>query len=131
VKIEASTALSKEEIEKLKKEAAEHASEDIAKKDLAETRNQAESTVYLAEKSLKDAGDKISAEVKSAVEAKLQAVKGVKDTDNLEAIKSALADLSAEIQKIGQAMYNKEQDGRNTDPGTPGPRAAEPDTESH
>ncbi len=131
VKIEASTSLSKEEIERLKKEAAEHASEDLAKRDLAETRNQAESTIYLAEKSLKDGGEKVPAEVKTAVEAKLQALKSVKEGSDLEAIKSALADLSAEIQKIGQAFYNKGNDGGNTDTGTSGPRAAGPDSESH
>lgn len=111
VKIEASTALSKEEIEKLKNEAAAHASEDAAKKELIEAKNQAESLVYLAEKSLKDAGDKITAEIKAPIEEKIEALKKAKETDNLEDIKSKTSDLSNEIQKIGQMFYNQNQDG--------------------
>jgi molecular chaperone DnaK len=111
VKIEASTALSKEEIEKLKNEAAAHASEDAAKKEMIEAKNQAESLVYLAEKSLKDAGDKITTEVKTSIEEKIEALKKAKDGDNLEDIKSKTSDLSSEIQKIGQMFYNQNQDG--------------------
>ena len=113
VRIEASTSLSKEEIEKLKKEAAEHASEDASRRELAETRNQAEQTLYLAEKAVKDAGDKIGEDVRSAVSAKIEALKKVKDEGGLEEVKSALAELSAEIQKIGQTMYNKKDDAGN------------------
>lgn len=117
VKIEASTNLSKDEIERLKREATEHAAEDMRKRELAETRNQAETTIYLAEKSLKDAGDKVTAEIKASINEKTEALKKVKDGDDLEAIKSALANLSAEIQKIGQAFYNQKDDGgQNTEP---------------
>jgi molecular chaperone DnaK len=115
VKIEASTNLSKDEIEKLKREAAEHVSEDMKKKDLADARNQAEASVYLAEKSLKDAGDKIGADVKSSISAKVEALKKAKDGDDIEAIKSGIANLAAEIQKIGQAFYNQ-KDGRQQNP---------------
>lgn len=109
VRIEASTSLSKDEVERLKREAAEHAAEDSAKRDLAEARNQAEATIYLAEKTLRETGDKVSEEVKSAVNAKVENLKKVKDGSDLEAIKSALAELSAEIQKIGQTLYNKKE----------------------
>ncbi len=128
VKIEASTNLSKDEIEKLKKEAVEHAAEDLKKKELVETKNQAEATVYLAEKSLKDAGDKIPADVKAAINEKLEALKKVKEGENLEEIKSALANLSAEIQKIGQSFYNK-GDNNNKDDNNAGRQNPEP--ESH
>jgi molecular chaperone DnaK len=110
VKIEASTSLSKDEVERLKREAAEHAAEDSAKRDLAETRNQAEAAIYLAEKTLREAGDKVGEELKSAVNVKIENLKKVKDGNDLEAIKSALAELSAEIQKIGQMMYNRGKD---------------------
>jgi molecular chaperone DnaK len=110
VRIEASTSLSKEEIERLKREAAEHAAEDAAKRELAEAKNQAEAAIYLAEKTLRETGDKISEDIKSAVNAKLENLKKVKEGSDLEAIKSALAELSAEIQKIGQMMYNKSTD---------------------
>jgi molecular chaperone DnaK (HSP70) len=65
VKIEASTSLSKDEVERLKQEAAKHAEEDAQKKGLIEARNQAEAVVYAAEKALKEAGDKVPADVKA------------------------------------------------------------------
>jgi len=108
VRIEASTQLSKDEVEKLKHEASAHAEEDKNKKELAEARNQAEQAIYVAEKALRDAGDKVSAEIKDAVNKKIESLKSVKDGGDAEAIKSAMAELSLELQKIGQSMYNKE-----------------------
>jgi len=107
VRIEASTQLSKEEIEKLKQEASMHAEEDRRKRELIEVKNQAEQAVYLAEKALRDAGDKVSQEIKDSVNQKIEALKAVKDSDNIETIKSAIAELSMEVQKIGQQMYGK------------------------
>ncbi|HEY5220827.1 MAG TPA: molecular chaperone DnaK [Candidatus Paceibacterota bacterium] len=128
VKVEASSNLSKEEIEKLKKEAAEHAVEDEKKKTLIETRNQAESTIYLTEKAVKDAGDKLPAYIKTGVDEKLEALKKVKDTDDEPAIKAAIEALSTEIQKIGQAAYNNSNGPQGSDGGNPaGPADAEPD----
>jgi molecular chaperone DnaK len=72
VKIEATTNLSKDEVEKLRREAAEHAAEDARKQELANLRNQAETTIYLAEKSLRDAGDKVPADIKSSIIEKSQ-----------------------------------------------------------
>ncbi|MEK9180263.1 MAG: molecular chaperone DnaK [Patescibacteria group bacterium] len=109
VKIEASTSLSKDEIERLKRDAAEHAAEDARKRELADSRNQAESLVYMAEKSLKDAGDKVPEDVKLAINSKIEELKKVKDGDDVSAIKSAIQALSVEIQKIGQTMYNKKE----------------------
>ncbi len=129
VKVEASSNLSKEEIEKLKKETAEHAVEDEKRKALIETRNQAESLIYLAEKSIKDAGDKLPAEVKAGVEEKLAALKSVKDAEDEAAIKAATEALSTEIQKIGQAAYNKpnEPQGDNVGQQPDGPAEPKPD----
>lgn len=107
IKVEASTNLSREEIERLKKEAEGYAAEDARKKELAELRNQAESTIYLAEKSLKDADDKISQELKDSIKSKIEALKKVENSENKEEIKSAIDNLSAEIQKIGQMFYNQ------------------------
>jgi len=128
VKVEASSNLSKEEIEKLKKEAAEHAVEDEKKKALIETRNQAESTIYLTEKAVKDAGDKLPADIKTGVDEKLEALKKVKDTEDEPAIKAAIEALSTEIQKIGQAAYNKPNGPEGDNGGhSDGPASAEPD----
>jgi len=110
VRIEASTALSKEEIERLKKEAAEHAEEDKKKRELIEAKNQAESLIYIAEKSLRDAGDKIAGELKSEIEQKINALKELKDKDNAEAIKNSAKELSDSLGKIGEVLYNKKDD---------------------
>jgi molecular chaperone DnaK len=113
VRIEATTALSREEIERLKREAEEHIQEDLRKKELAETRNQAESLIYLAEKSLKDSGDKLPQNLKNSINEKIEKLKAVKEGQNIDEIKSAIANLSAELQKIGQMMYNQNQDDTN------------------
>ena len=113
VRIEASTALSKEEVERLKSEAAEHAAEDRHKRELTEARNNADQTIYLAEKSLKEAAEKVGADIKDAVSKKIEALKSVKDDSDLEKIKSAVSELSAEIQKIGSAMYGKKDESKN------------------
>ncbi|HVN26750.1 MAG TPA: molecular chaperone DnaK [Candidatus Paceibacterota bacterium] len=126
VKIEASTNLSKDEIERLKKEAAEHATEDARKKELVEIRNQAESMTYLAEKSLRDAGDKVPADIKAAITEKIEALKKAQAGEDGAAIKAATEALSAEIQKIGQAFYNKNNGGPQTGDGGGGPQP-EPD----
>ncbi len=122
VKIEASTNLSKADIEKMKKDAAEHAAEDAKHKEVIEARNQAESLIYTSEKALKDGGDKVPADVKTTVTEKLEALKKAKDGEDLAAIQDATSALSAEIQKIGQAFYNKGNGG--TEPGSPDEPAA-------
>ena len=112
VRIEASTSLSKEEIEKLKQDAAAHAVEDKKKREIVETKNQAENLIYTSEKALKDAGDKVSADIKSSITEKIDKIKSVKDGSDLDVLKTAIAELSTEIQKIGSSMYgNKTEDG--------------------
>lgn len=115
VRIEASTALSKEEIERLRREAAEHATEDEQKRSQIDARNQAESMIYLAEKTLKDAGDKVTADAKKIVEEKITAVKEVKDKDDIETMKARTAELSAELQKIGETLYKQANGPERTD----------------
>lgn len=107
VRIEASTSLTKEEIERMKKDAELHADEDKKKRELAEVRNAADALIYTAEHALGDAGDKVSAEVKSEIEGKISALQGIKNGDDTEAVKRALQDLSASLQKIGDALYKK------------------------
>ena len=126
VKIEASTALSKEEIEKLKQEAKIHEEEDRKKKDTVEVKNQAEQSIYIAEKSLRDAGDKVTQEVKDAVNQKIEELKKVKDGSDVDAIKSAVSNLSLELQKIGQAMYHKEEPPKTEEPPKQEPPKEEP-----
>ena len=110
VKIQATTALSKEEVEKLKTEAAQNAEEDRKKKELVESKNNADSLIYASEKALRDAGDKVPADVKESITKKIEVLKAVKDGNDAGAIAGAANDLSSEIQKIGQNLYNKKDD---------------------
>jgi molecular chaperone DnaK len=114
IKIEASSGLSDEEVEKMTRDAEIHADEDKKKKDLAEVKNLAEQLVYTAEKSLKDAGDKVSEDIKKNVEEKVEAVKKLKDSEDLEQIKQSTEALSVEMQKIGEAMSKAAQDDKTT-----------------
>ena len=104
VRIEASTSLSKEEVERLKKEAAEHADEDKKKQEAIEAKNMAENLIYTSEKALKDAGEKVNDEIKKPIEEKIENLKSVKDGTDIETIKSGIEELSKEIQKLGPAM---------------------------
>ncbi|MCD6270632.1 molecular chaperone DnaK [bacterium] len=105
IRIEGSTGLSKEEIEKMKKEAEMHAKEDKEKKELIEVRNVADNLVYTSEKTLKDAGDKIDKELKKEIEEKIADLKKAKDSDNINEIKEKTSKLSEAIQKAGAQMY--------------------------
>jgi len=109
IRIEASTGLSKEEIEKMTKDAELHAEEDKKKKEQVETKNMAETLIFTTEKALKEAGDKITADEKKPVEEKIEALKKVKDGEDYEAIKKATEELSQEAQKIGQKLYEAAQ----------------------
>jgi molecular chaperone DnaK len=107
ITIKDSSALSKESIERMKREAEAHAVDDRKRKELIEVRNQADTLIYSAEKTLKDLGEKVPADIKKTVEEKISAIKKVKDTDDQAAIKRAMDDLSSEIQKIGAQMYQQ------------------------
>ncbi|MEK7197991.1 MAG: molecular chaperone DnaK [Patescibacteria group bacterium] len=108
ITITASTGLSKEEVLKMKKDAEINAADDAKKKESIEIKNSAESMIYMSEKSLKDAGEKVKTEDKKIIEEKIETLKKIKDGADIEAIKKASAELSTEIQKIGEALYKKE-----------------------
>ena len=105
IKIEGSIGLSKEEVEKMKNEAEIHAAEDQKKRELSEAKNVADNLVYTVERTLREAGDKISSETKKEIEEKTEALKKVKEGDNVEEIKQKTAELSQAIQKVGTEMY--------------------------
>ncbi len=109
ITIQGSTGLSDAEVERMKKEAEEHAEEDKKAKERAEHQNLADTMVYTSEKMLKDAGDKITADERKEVEEKIAALKAVKDTDDHEAIKKAADALSESAQKVGAKMYQADQ----------------------
>lgn len=109
ITITASSGLSKEEIERMKKEAEVHADDDKKKHASVEAKNTAESIVFNTEKILKESGDKVPEDVKKEVDEKLEVLKKVKDGDDIEAIKKATEDINQTVQKIGQAMYQAQQ----------------------
>ncbi len=112
VRIEASTSLSKEEVERLKKEAAEHAEEDKQKKEIIEAKNKAENLIYTSEKALKDAGERVPADVKSEINGKIEVLKKTLEGTEKTAIETATDELSKSIQKIGEAMQQKPSDNK-------------------
>ena len=114
ITITGSTGLNKEEVEKMTKEAEANAEADKKKKEEIEVRNNADTLVYTAEKSLKDAGDKVPADVKTEVEDKIKAVKEAKD-GSAEDLKTKADALGESLQKIGAAMY-KDQPGAGANP---------------
>ena len=102
-----SSSLSKEEIEKMKQEAEAHAVDDRKKKELIEVRNQADTLIFSTEKALKEFGDKVKEEDRKEVDQKLENLKKLKDSAEIEELKKAIDELSQEIQKIGAQLYKK------------------------
>ncbi len=106
IKITGSTGLTKDEIEKMKEEAEKHAEEDSAERAKIEARNQADSLIYTAEKSLKDAGDKVPADLKTSLEEKIKDLKESLDKADAPTLEAKIKDLSEELSKIGAHMYD-------------------------
>ncbi|MEO8286816.1 MAG: molecular chaperone DnaK [Chloroflexota bacterium] len=133
ITITASSGLSKDEVEKMVREAESHAEEDRKRREMIEARNVADSMAYQAEKTLRELGEQVPAEIKSDVEAKVADVRSALESEDVDRIKSSSDALSTGMQQIGQAMYAKEQ----ADAGTRGPGfddmtgngASEPGTE--
>ena len=108
IKITGSTGLSKEEVEKMTKEAEVHAEEDKAKKESVEVRNQADAMIFTAEKTLKDNEGKIEEGLKKEIEEKTKALKDILSTGSKEDLEVKTKDLSDALTKVGQAMYQKQ-----------------------
>ncbi len=113
ITITASSGLSKEEVEKMRQEAEQHAAQDAKRKEEVEVRNSADSLAYTAEKTLRDHGDKISADVKQDIDAKIASVKSALQGKDVSAIRNATQELSQAMQKVGESVYQQ--------PGQPSP----------
>ncbi|HRQ21980.1 MAG TPA: Hsp70 family protein, partial [Anaerolineales bacterium] len=111
ITITASSGLSEAEVENMRKDAEAHAEEDRKRKEMIEARNNADNTVYAAEKALREFGDKVPAEVRSDIEAKVAEVKSAAEGEDVEQIKSATEALGQAIQKIGASVYEQGQAG--------------------
>ena len=116
VTITGSTTLQKTEVERMVKEAEAHAEEDRQKTEAIEVKNRSEHLAYQAEKALKDAGDKLPADLKADIEAKVAAVRDAIAKNDDAALKTAHDALQAEIQKIGEAVYASSGSGSSSGP---------------
>ncbi len=125
ITITASSGLNKDEVEKMRREAEQHASDDSKKKDEADTRNAADSLAYTAEKTLRDHGDKLPADVKADIESKTAAVRTALKGADVAAMKSAMQALSDAVQKAGSAVYG--QAGQSGQAGGPSGSAQQGD----
>jgi len=118
IRIEASSGLSKEEVEKMKQEAESHSVEDKKKQEIIEAKNIADTMIYTTEKMMKDVEEKkieISEEEKNAVNEALTKLKDVKDKDDVEAIKKNSEELSKAAQVVGMKMYQAEQNNKSNE----------------
>lgn len=120
IKITASSGLSEEEIQNMVKDAEAHAEEDKKRRDLIDTRNQADSMVYQTEKMLQEHGDKVDAETKSAIEDAIKRTKTAMEGEDLEEIKGAMEQLQQSSHKLAETMYQQAGGGPGAGPGDPG-----------
>jgi len=117
ITITAGSGLSKEEVERLRQEAEAHAEEDRRRREEIELRNQADSMAYTAEKTLREQGDKVPADLKSEVEGKVAAVRSALQSAGVDQIRSAMTELAESMQKIGQAVYGQAAGATTPPPG--------------
>jgi len=111
ITITASSGLNEQEINRMVSEAKEHAAEDQRKKQEIEARNQADNLAYSAEKTLRDLGDKVPADVRTDVEAKIKAVRDAIQSGNVTQMEQRSAELSQALQQVGQAAYQQQPGG--------------------
>jgi len=127
ITITASSGLSKDEVERMVRDAEAHAEEDRKRREEVEVRNNADAAAYSAEKALRDYGDKVGGDVKSTIEAKVQEVNAAKGTDDVERIKRATDELLQAMQSIGAAMYGQGGEGAAAGAGAGGPDGTGPE----
>ena len=118
ITITASSGLSDSEVEKMRREAEAHKDEDTKRKELIEVRNHADNVIYTAEKTLRDFGDKVPADLKSQIETDSKNLKDLMGKDDATAIRTATENLGQLIQKVGASMY-QQPEGPQQGPGGP------------
>ena len=128
IRIEASSGLTDEEIKKMQQDAELHADEDMKKKEKVEIKNTAEMLMFTAEKELKEYEAKIPEDVRASIQTKIDALKAVKDGEDLETIKKATTELSSEISKIGEALNKQGETPKETATEAQEPEIKEADT---
>jgi len=116
IKIEGSLGISQEEIDKMRQSAEAHADEDKKKKEIVEARNLADNLIYTWEKTNRESGDKISEDIKKEISGKVDELKKVKDSDNIEEIKTKTNEASQAIQKAGSELYKQQEPPKKEPP---------------
>ena len=114
IRIEASSGLSKEDIEKMKQEAQENAEADAKRREEVDKLNAADALIFSSEKQIKEYGDKIPAEKKTAIESALESLKKAHETKDLDAIETASTELNNAWQAASQDMYNAANQAEQT-----------------
>ncbi len=127
IRIQASGGLSDSDIDKMVKDAEEHASEDKKRREVVDTKNQGEAMVHSAEKSLKEFGDKVSEADKGAIEAAITGLKTALEGDDVEAIKARSNEVAQASMKLGEAMYKSQQAGAEAPAGEADAQAKQDD----
>ncbi len=128
ITITASSGLSDSEVEQMRKDAEAHADEDRKRKDLIEARNNADNTAYAAEKAIREFGDKVPADVRTDIEAKVAETRSAAQGEDVEKIKAATEALGLAIQKIGASVYEQGQAAGEGEAAGSGPNpSADPD----
>ena len=134
ITITASTNLSKDEVDRMVKDAESHASEDKRKREEVELRHQAESLVHTTDKALKDAGDKIPSDIKNRIETAKDSLKKELENANADskAIKDGMEKLAQVAQEIGQYLYQQQgaANAQASNPGTAGQADSKPNDEN-
>src|SRR5687768_11920868 len=115
VRITASSMLSKDDVDRMVREAQEHADEDRQRREAIETRNQADALAFQAERTLRDLGDKVSSEDKADIEGKITSLRDALKGDDLEAIRTRSSELAESLQRVGTAAYEAGAAGGPTD----------------
>jgi molecular chaperone DnaK len=129
IRIESSSGLSKEEIERMRRDAESHAAEDKTRREVVDLRNQADHVLHLTEKELAEHRGKMSAADAQAIEEAAQGLKKAKEGEDKDAIQRALSELQSKAQKLGEAVYREQQAASNASAGAQGEPGAGP-TES-
>ena len=130
VVIQPSSGLAKDEVERMVEEAERYAEEDKRMRAEAETRNQADTLVYTAEKLLRDEAEKVPSDLKEDLDGKITSLRSAIEQNDLPGMQAGMTDLGASLQKIGQAVYSQTGDNPEgatpTDEPAPGPEGDEP-----
>ena len=130
ISIEPGSGLSKDEVEKLRREAETFASDDRTRRDTVELRNAADSLAYSAEKTLRENADKVPADLKERVEASVAEVRDALKGEDTQRIQEAMDELSTRMQEIGQAVYGASTSANGSEPGPGGDRDEDGDREA-